>query len=77
MNSFVPHTQDELKALNIKEDETYTIEYKNKDYFNGEETIERSDAKAILNDSKIIFVVSDPYGMDKFVDNVKVISEKN
>ncbi|MEA3354755.1 MAG: hypothetical protein U9Q33_13165 [Campylobacterota bacterium] len=77
MSSFTPHTQNELKTLNIQEGKTYIIEYKNKDYFNGEETLERSQAKVMFNDTKIVFVVSDPYGMDKFVKNVRVISEAN
>ena len=71
--NFKPYTQDELKKLNIVENETYKIEYLNKDYFNGEETIEITTAKAIINDGKIIFVVIDPYGMDKFVNNVKIV----
>lgn len=32
---------EKLKNLNIKEDQEYLVEYKNKDYFNSEETIER------------------------------------
>lgn len=71
--SFKPHTQDELKSLGVVENETYTIEYLNKDYFNGEETLERSTATAIMNDGMIMFVVSDPYGMDKFINNAKVL----
>lgn len=70
---FKPNTQEELSSLGIAENETYTIEYLNKDYFNGEETLERSDATAIINNGKIIFVVRDPYGMDKFINNAKVI----
>ena len=35
---FKPHTQDELKQLNIIENEKYNIEYLDKDYFNGDET---------------------------------------
>ena len=43
------NTQEELKALNIIEGNEYLVEYKNKDYFNGEETIEKAKAKAIQN----------------------------
>lgn len=70
---FKPHTQDKLKALGVVENETYTIEYLNKDYFNGEETLERSTATAIINEEVILFVVSDPYGMDKFINNARIV----
>ena len=73
MKDFKPHTQEELKELGVREGKTYTIEYLDKDYFNGEETLERSRAKAIMNDGNISFIVSDPYGMDKFINNAKVI----
>ena len=72
---FKPHTQDELRSLGIVENGTYTIEYLNKDYFNGEETLERSTAAAIINEGVIMFVVSDPYGMDKFINNARVIKD--
>jgi hypothetical protein len=71
--NFKPHTQDELKILNLKENQSYTIEYLNKDYFNGEETLETAKAKLILNDNKFIFIVPDPYGMDRFINDVRVI----
>ena len=45
----------------------------NKDYFNGEETLERTSATAIINEGKITFVVPDPYGMDRFIDKVRII----
>jgi len=71
--SFIPHTQDELKQLNIQPGKTYTIEYINKDYYNGEETIEKEKAVAIINDGVITFIVKDPMGMEKYVTEVKVI----
>lgn len=72
--NFKPNTQEELKALNIKEGSEYLVEYKNKDYFNGEETIEKARAKAILNDGVISFIVPDPMGMERFVSEVRVLS---
>jgi len=72
--NFKPNTQEELKALNIKEEQEYLVEYKNKDYFNGEETIERANAKAIINDGVISFIIPDPIGMERFVSEVRVIS---
>ena len=71
--SFSPHSQNELKNMNIKENETYFIEYVNKDYFNGEETIEKAKATAILNDGNVYFNVTDPYGMEKLIMNARII----
>lgn len=71
--SYTPHTQDQLKQLNIQEDKTYTIEYLDKDYFNGDENLIRSEAKAIVNDDIISFIITDSYGMDKFITQAKVI----
>ena len=48
--NFISNTQEELKLLNIIDGNEYLIEYKNKDYFNGEETIEKTKAKALIND---------------------------
>ena len=62
------------KALNIKEGSEYLVEYKNKDYFNGEETIEKATAKAIINDEVISFIIPDPMGMERFVSEVRVIN---
>lgn len=70
---FTPHTPQELKSFNLKDGESYTIEYINKDYFNGEDTLEQTTATVIINNGEITFVVSDPYGMDKFITQVKVI----
>jgi len=70
---FAPHTQEELSTMNLKENETYLIEYINKDYFNGEETIEKADASAIFNDGKIYFNVTDPYGMEKLIMNARIV----
>ncbi len=67
------NTQEELKQLNIIDGNEYLIQYKNIDYFNGEETIEKTNAKALINDGQILFVVPDPYGMERFISEVKVI----
>ena len=72
---FAAHTREELKHLNIKESNSYLIEYANKDYFNGEETIEKGKATAVLNDGNIYFVVIDPYGMDKLVMCARVLEQ--
>mgnify|MGYP003585313330 CR=1 FL=1 len=71
--SFQFHTYDELVKMDIKDDANCLIEYQNKDYFNGEETIEKAVAKAIRQNDKFIFVVPDPYGMDRFIERVKVL----
>ena len=71
---FVAHTQEELVKLNIKDNESYDIEYLNRDYFNGEENCERCNAKAIKDEDGFIFIVTDPYGMDKYVKDVRIIS---
>jgi len=71
--AFIANTQEELKQLDIKENTEYLIEYKNKDYFNSEETIEKEKATAIINDGVITFIVKDPLGMEKYVTEVKVI----
>ncbi|MGJ0457123.1 hypothetical protein NG782_10535 [Aliarcobacter cryaerophilus] len=71
--NFISNTQEELKLLNIIDGNEYLIEYKNKDYFNGEETIEKTKAKALINDNQILFIVPDPYGMDRFISNVKIL----
>lgn len=70
---FTPHTQDELKKLNIQDEQIYTIEYLDKDYFNGDESLVKADAKSIINNGEISFIITDDYGMDKFIKNVKVI----
>lgn len=74
--AFVPHTQEELKRLNIQTNSTYLIEYANKDYFNGEETIEKGRATAVFAENNIYFNVVDPYGMDKLVMQVRVIGRE-
>ncbi|WP_108061360.1 hypothetical protein [Poseidonibacter lekithochrous] len=72
--NFVKNTQEELKKLNIKNDEQYTIQYLNRDYFNGDENIEKTLAKAIVDEkNEISFLVQDDYGMDKFIKDAKVI----
>jgi hypothetical protein len=72
--NFTPHTQKELKKLNIQDGKPYAIEYINKDYYNGEETLEKATATAVINDEKITFIVPDPYGMDRFISEVRVLS---
>lgn len=72
---FITHTQEELKRLHIKEDSHYLVEYINKDYFNAQETIERAKAKAIIHEDKIMFIVADPFGMERFVEQVRVITK--
>lgn len=71
---FIATTQEELKQLNIQENQEFLVEYKNKDYFNGEETIEKATAKAIINDGLISFIIKDPMGMEKFISEVKILS---
>ena len=71
--NFIHNTQEELKLLNIVDENEYLIEYKNKDYFNGEETIEKTKAKALINNDHILFIVPDPYGMDRFISEVKIL----
>lgn len=67
------HTFDEICALGVKDGNNCLIEYQNKDYFNGEETIERATAKAIQQDNKFVFLAPDPYGMDRFIEKVKIL----
>ena len=47
--NFIPYTQEELQELGIKENNTYTILYQNKDYFNGETTMEKTNGVAVFN----------------------------
>lgn len=72
MNFRLKHTR-RIKSLNMKEDQEYLVEYKNKDYFNGEETIEKARAKAIINDGVISFIIPDPMGMERFISEVRVL----
>lgn len=73
---FKVHTFDELSNMGIEDGTNCLIEYQNKDYFNGEETIEKAVAKAIRQNDKFIFVVPDPYGMDRFIEKVKILEIK-
>lgn len=71
---FTAHTKEELSQLNLSTDKTYTIQYQNRDYFNGEESIEiATNAKLIIEGNEYIFVVTDPYGMDRYIKEVRVI----
>lgn len=73
MIQFISNTQEELRKLNIQESQTYMIEYLDRDYFNGDETLVKTKAKAVINDGSIYFVITDDYGMDKFIKNFRVI----
>lgn len=70
---FIPHSQEELKSMDIKEDEIYTIQYQERDYFNADIRIEIAKGKAVISNNEIIFIVTDSYGMDKFIREVRVI----
>lgn len=71
--NFTPQTLEELKKLNLENDKIYKIEYLDKDYFNGDEKLEITDAKAIVNEEKIFFLATDSYGMDKFITSFRVV----
>ena len=71
--AFVAHTQEELQQLGIHKGNVYRIKYLNKDYFNGDESIEQGNATAIENQGNIYFNVVDPYGMDKLVMKARVL----
>jgi len=71
---FIPNSQEELKTMNIKNQKGYKIEFLNRDYFNGEEKIEKTLARAIIEENgDISFLIKDDYGMDKFIKDVKVL----
>ncbi len=71
--AFIAHTQEELKRLNVIAGKSYSLRYANKDYYNGEETIEKGKGVALLNDGNIYFTVTDPYGMDKLIMKVRIL----
>ena len=71
--NFIPFTQEQLKMLNLQEGRTYKIEYLNKDYFNGETIVERGEGVVMMSGGQICFSVTDPYGMDKLVMQVRVL----
>ena len=73
MMNFTPHTQKDLKTMAIKEGGLYLIEYLNKDYFNGEEIVEKANGTAIINEGSVYFNVTDAYGMDKLIMNFRII----
>ncbi|WP_345973218.1 hypothetical protein [Sulfurimonas diazotrophicus] len=70
---FKPHSQAQLKALRVTAGEAYMIEYLNKDYFNGEETVERGRGTAVVTEQGIFFNVEDPYGMEKLIMQARVV----
>ena len=71
--AFIPHSQDELKSFNIVAGESCSLEYQNKDYYNGEETIEKGKGIAIISNGNIYFNVTDPYGMDKLIMKARIL----
>ena len=71
--NFLPQSLDEIKVLNLQDAQEYTIEYLDKDYFNADEIIVKTKAKAMINDGQVSFVVTDTYGMDKFITKFRVI----
>ena len=74
--NFKFHTFDELCKMGIENGSNCLVEYQNKDYFNGEETIEKATAKVIKQNDKFIFLVPDPYAMDRFIEKVKILEIK-
>lgn len=72
---FKAHTQEELQSMNIAAGQKYKIKYKNKDYYNGEETLEEGMGTAVFSEEKIYFNVVDPYGMDKLVMQVQILQK--
>ena len=74
--AFVPHTQQQLQALKLQPKSTYLIQYANKDYFNGEESIEIGKATATFTEGHIYFTVVDPYGMDRLVMQARLIGRE-
>lgn len=73
--NFIPHTQKELKSMNLENDSICTVKYMNRDYFNGDERLEVAKAKVVINDGKYLFIVSDAYGMDKFINDVAILGK--
>jgi hypothetical protein len=72
--SLKPQTQDELKKLALTENEICMIQYKNKDYYNGEETLEVGQGSVVINeDGNIYCNVTDPYGMEKLMMQFRII----
>lgn len=72
--AFIAHTQEQLKHLNLVAGKTYSLQYANKDYYNGEETIEKGKGVALVSDGNIYFTVTDPYGMDKLIMKVRILA---
>ena len=70
---FIATSKEELKKK-VTDGRYYDIEYPNKDYFNGEEVVEKTNAKAIINEAgEIMFLVTDPYGMEEYITNVRLV----
>lgn len=71
--NFQVDSQERLQQLQVQAGKTYLIEYINKDYYNGDESIEKGNGVAFKSGTNIYFNVTDPYGMDKMVMNVRVL----
>lgn len=70
---FIPTSKETLKKT-VQSGKYYDIEYPNKDYYNAEEVIEKTNAKAIVNeDGEVMFLVTDPYGMEEYITNVRLL----
>lgn len=69
---FIPTSKEELKEK-IVDGKFYEVEYENHDYFNGENVVEKAVARAIVNEDGIMFLVKDPYGMEEFISNVRLV----
>ena len=72
--AFLAHTQEELKHFNVLAGKSYSLQYANKDYYNGEETIEKGKGVAFVSDGNIYFTVTDPYGMDKLIMKARILA---
>ncbi len=71
--NFIANTKEELSELNIQDGRLYSIEYLDRDYFNGDENIQKVNAKAIVDDELVSFIITDDYGMEKFINEVKIL----
>ena len=70
---FSPLNQSKLQELGLIEGQECRVKYKNKDYFNGETTLEISNAKVVFNGDQIVFTITDPYGMERFISEVEIL----
>ena len=75
--NFIPNTQEELRKSHIIEDNYYQIKYLNRDYFNGDENIEKTKAIGMQEHLNKPIEVEKLYStllkyISKKVDNKKV-----